>query len=356
MGIHRKFRGALLKAFLSELAARTQSGKFVAYATGLKTHLSTGEEIFLKIERTEKSIRPRGLRFSKHAFVTEVSAGSDVGFGYGESPTQILALQKSIAEGIERAVYRIAKGTAFGTRNSNGWAAHLNSELAAHAATEELIERDAILVHWLRQHPMQDVLPSTWPQWLRRWVNTELAISPLFNQLRVLTTTEGHLPTVTTALLDRDGYGVSSHATASTLESAVVKALTETCRIAQIAMELRHETGIGETAPSLILDHIRFYAFKTRVPQWLFGKSVDWKLSTKKWEQRRRNFRADALQIKFHQVTSGPLVVGYATSGRLQGLYFGETATAIEQGFINFNRLNDVGFEGTINLQPHWVA
>ncbi|MBI3557687.1 MAG: YcaO-like family protein [Deltaproteobacteria bacterium] len=174
-----------MRESIAEIFAIAKSSRFTAYEQGVLVHLPTGENVTVKIERTTKSLRPVGLRFSTFAFVTEVSAGAARGFGYGEAPTQLIALQKSIAEGVERAIYKALKGTPHGTPNSNGWAAHINRERAVESAVDELAERDAVLVHWLRKIPMKEITPATWPIRIVRWTQTELFLSPKFNQLRV---------------------------------------------------------------------------------------------------------------------------------------------------------------------------
>lgn len=350
-----------MREAISELFAIANSGKFTAYTEGVPMTLPTGESIVIKTQRTYQSKRPIGFRFSKYAFVTEVAAGEHRSTGFGEAPTQLLALQKSIAEGVERALFKALQGTPYATRNTNGWAAHLSHEKAFNAALEELLERDAVLVHWLCQKPMKELSPSSWPNWLDHWTKAELILSPRFNQLRILISDQGYLPTVTTIILDVEGYAILSHATASTLDEAVSKALAETCRIGQIGAEGNYAMSSALLAKNSTdstfhpEDHPMVYALHNRLPKWIFGPETTWNIERGSWKALRNKLNSSALNPKFHQIAKGPLAVGYCTSDQVQGLYFGRTLTAQSQGCINFHRLKELPHEGEINLMPHWV-
>jgi hypothetical protein len=119
-----------VSSLLKQILAITHSGKFDALLCGVEIKLPTGGSVTLRVGKTMRSMRPQGLRFCKYSFVTEVHAGEFTGYGFGEDDSQILSLQKSIAEGCERAIYFALKGTTHGTLNTNGWSAHLNIESA----------------------------------------------------------------------------------------------------------------------------------------------------------------------------------------------------------------------------------
>ncbi len=342
-----------MRSAITELFAVARSGRFTPYAQGVSVKLPTGDALTIKIEKVSKSLRPPGLRFSAFAFMTEVSAGGFQGVGFGEAPTRLIALQKSIAEGVERVLYKALKGTAFGSANSNGWAAHLSYEQALSAALDELVERDAVLVHWLGQIPMKEIAPASWPRRLTRWTQDELRLSPIFNQLRILISARGYKPTVTTVLGDHDGYAVLSHATAASLGQALDKALSETCRIAQIAMEQPQAVASSNIASPE--DHALFYAFHERLPTWLFGDPIGWSAANSQWRAHEKQFCMPALEPKFHQIASGPLVVGFATSDQIQSLYFGRTEDAQEKGLINVRRMRVIKPEMDFYLEPHCV-
>ena len=86
-----------MSALVSEIAARFRSGRFTPFLSGVEVELLGGQKVPLKIMRTVRSIRPPGLRFSKFSFITEVTAGKHVGFGFGEAESKLIALQKSVA-------------------------------------------------------------------------------------------------------------------------------------------------------------------------------------------------------------------------------------------------------------------
>jgi hypothetical protein len=357
----QKRGGIEMRQIVSELLAITESKKFTAYTAGVTVTLPTGESIFVKTQQTRRSVRPTGLRFSKYAFITDVTAGTHVARGFGEAPTRLLALQKSIAEAVERVTYRAMKGT-LNSKNSNGWAAHINSSKAFSAALDELLERDAVLVHWLCQKPMTEISPRSWPKWLTDWTQTELVQSPRFKFLRVLISTLGYLPTVTTVLCDEDDHAVLSHSIAPTLEDAVHKALAETCRIGQIAIEgtfnsSSRKLGDETTAEELLYpeDHAVFYAVHSKLPTWIFGPSSDWQEIGSKWMKARKNFNPSILNANFNQIAAGPLAVGYCSSPKVQKLFFGHTRHAETNHLINFKRLREVGHVGPLNLMPHCV-
>lgn len=354
-----------MKDSIAEVLAITNSSRFTAYTQGVSVCLPTGVTINVKIEKTTKSLRPVGLRFSAFAFMTEVSAGDFRGFGFGEAPTKLVAFQKSIAEGVERALYKSLKGTPFGTLNSNGWAAHIDKERAFKSAVDELVERDAILVHWLSKTPMAEIKPATWPTWLTQWTQTELRLSPTFNQLRVLVSSMGYKPTITTVLMSGDAHAVLSHATAPSIEQALCKALAETCRIAQIAMEGTHTTSSAALATENESnetispeDHAMYYALHEPLPHWIFGESINWVVARAQWMFGHKMFissTVSTLDTKFYQITDGPLVVGYATSDLIQNLYFGRTQDAQARGLINVRRIEEVRHNEGLNLMPHCV-
>lgn len=339
------------------------ASRFTQFIDGVDLSLPTGKTVTLKIFDTKKSIRPVGLRLSQYSFVTTLTNGSQKGFGYGEGSNELIALQKSISEGVERVVFKSLCETKFGTSNSNGWAAHINGKLAQENAQHELLERDAILTHWLCLKPMLELSPQTFPKWLNKWVRHELALGADFNRLRILVSTEGLLPAVMTVLEGKDSRSVMSHAVADTLEKGIYKALVETCRIAQIALEGRFvETSknlLPKVSPNAEKispeDHAMVYAHHLDFPKWIFGTLNNWKELSSYWKTSYRKYLAAGIHFKFNEITQGPLSVGFCESNKVQNLFFGRTETALLKGIINFNRLKNVMTSDKINLMPHCV-
>jgi hypothetical protein len=251
-----------------------------------------------------------------------------------------------------RAIYFDFKGTAHGTLNTNGWSAHLDIDSARQAAIEELIERDAVLVHWLSHQPMQVLDETQAPKWITNWVKNELSLSRDFTDLRILVSNLGFLPVVTTVLLKKDSYGVLSSAAGSTLEDATRKALAETCRIGHIALEQKEFSDEVVTP----IDHAMLFTKNNLLPAWLFGKTVDWATTAKNWKSEYASFDQSKINPKFQKLVSAPLVIGHCSSNEIQNLYFGRTEIAQSKGLINFGRLNKALQGREINLAPHGVA
>lgn len=345
------------------LSAHASSSRFTAISRGVQVELVTGQTVEVKLKDLERSLRPAGLRLSRYAFITEVEAGGHHGFGYGEAEYELIAIQKAIAEGFERVVFRALQGSEHKAPTTNGWAAHLNPALAHHAALDEVLERDAVLVHWLTRKPMDEVELSDAPVWLAHWIANELSRSASFRRLRVLVSSAGFLPSVTTVLFtDECERAVMSHATADTLERATYKALIETCRLAQVAGEQTHlesSRQLGEPAcddyrprPE---DHSLIYAHHEAFPSWIYGDRKGWKAVASAWRKRYQGFEPKTFAHEFYEVARGPLTVGYCKSDRIQNLFFGRTETAQRRGLINVRRLKEVAREVDVNLMPHCI-
>lgn len=343
----------MLKDIFAEVQAIGRSSKFSAFLDGVEIRLPTGQALTLKIQNSERSVRPMGLRFAKHAFMTEISGGSHIGTGFGEADTPVLALQKSISEAVERVVYYALKGTAFGSLNSNGWAAHVSRSLSETAAIEELLERDSVLVHWLCQIPMTEIALESSPRWLRTWNAQELVAASNFNRLQVLMGEAGHISTLTAVLRNAEDHAVLSHACASTPEAALRKALIEACRIAQLATEGSAEkVSVTALGPE---EHVMLYAHHERLPSWILGKTTTWNEAVARWRRQSALQRSTVLP-EFLHIQAGPLSVSRCTSSQVQSLYFGRTEDALSKGLLNFDRLRRVKPRGEFNLQPHCIG
>jgi hypothetical protein len=347
---------------LEILPALIHARKFAELVRGTSVRLTTGQEIQIKIQWTRRSYRPIGYRFAKHSFVACAHADTAVGYGFGESEYELLAVEKSIAEAVERSVFRYLKSQGMGTKNSNGWSAHLNIEKARSSAIEELCERDAVLTHWLTETPMEEIDPSTFPKWLRIWTQNELQHAKRFNNLRVLLGSLGHLPSVTTVLQESSGHAVVSHATAKNLETAIYKSLAETCRIAQLATEnenldsskgLISQSNDGDISP---LDHAMVYAHHLPFPKWIFGNKVDFAGTAKAWKMRFDLFSEGNLDIDFQLVMITPLAIGFTESKSIQNLFTGSTKGAFDNGLINEDRILKRLNGKNLNSLPHCVA
>lgn len=339
--------------WFTELTAIFHSRRFTPFLSGIELSITPDQKYFVKVLKTTKSIRPLGFRFSKYSFVTEVAAGEHVGTGYGEAESKLVALQKSIAEGVERAIFLAFTSSLWKTSNSNGWAAHLSRRSAFSSALDELLERDAVLVHWLTESPFTEIMPATWPAWLQSWAKSELSQAERFRRLRILKSHLGHIPTVTTVLMDSDGFGVVSHSAGRRFNTALSRALAETCRIAHFILEQRN-TSIEEVNLNTPTGHSLFYVQAQPLPSWVFGQKSDWRTCINEWNNARAAFCPRQLKPKFHQIISHPLVVGYTTSPLVQNLYFGTTESAHLKANLNLKRLHTVR-SGYLNPMPHFI-
>ena len=331
------------------------SRKFSPFFSGVKFSLLGCRPVTLRIHGTNRSQRAPGYRFVKHSIVTEVRSDAGISaFGFGESDVELLALQRSIAEGVERSVFKAAKALHPEFLSSNGWAAHTSPENARSAAQRELLERDAALLHWLSQTPLQEIKRSSWPKAIRGFALDELSLAPRFNRLRILMTHLGAIPTVTTIIHDQLGFGFISHATASTLDGAMGKALVETCRIADLFCKGFMTPGASDP-PRSPEAHAVYYASKAPIPEWLFGRRMLHNSAAVLWNERLRDQGQLKMAFSFNDIACGPLYVTHCQSRDVQDLFFGTASTAAQRGWINFSRFEKVCGVRTLCPQPHFV-
>ncbi len=352
----------MLVQLREDLQAFLQSRRFTPYLEGTAVELPDGRSLTLKVAEVQRSVRNSGFKHARYSFITKMTGGQFIGHGFGEAESKLLAFQKSLSEATERVVLQAAAGTSYGTTTSSGWAAHTSEKAARKSAFFELLERDAVLTHWLCKRPMLEIVPESLPHAIRDWAQTELAQSPRFQRLRVLVADQGYFPAVTVLLQSTDSFGAISHASDGSLDKAVYRALSEASRIAQLVEHpelIQSSASLVEMNPPMkaILpdDHAAVYAHHLPVPEWLFGPQAEWATAARAWNDRARGLSADQLGLKFHVVAKAPLVVGYATSHLVQHLYFGRTKEAASQGWLNLERLRSVMPTGDFNPLPHFV-
>jgi len=344
-----------------KFGAFINTSKFSAFLKGVDVELRDGTRLCIRIKSSTRMTHGVGLRVSRYSYRTDIEGDGIIETGYGDDDSSLLAFQKSVAEGIERLVYRITLRRHLDLYTTNGWACHLTSAKAEQAALEELAERDAVLVHWLRKIPMLEIDHATLPQFLKDWQDRELSQHLSLRKVRVLLTHEGFAPAVVIILQDEKGYSVTASATGKTLEGAVIKGLNEACRLGSnlekryyflSSRALRDVEGAVVSPP----DHGLLYAYHEKLPQWIFGDKKSWKQVSGKWEEEYRHFRERNFHFEFHQIMSAPLVVGYGISRDMQRLFFGKTRVVESLGYINHKRLNLKAGEEIPNLLPHFIA
>lgn len=338
------------------LQATFASRDFAKFFTGVEFIIpNSATPVIIKISSCQRSHRTPGWRIVKHSIETKIEASNGVvAFGFGEHDLELLAVQKSIAEGVERCVFKLMKETRPELKNSNGWAAHLTRLKAQASARSELLERDASLLHWLSQTPMDQIDPISLPSSVQRWIKKELVLAPRFNRIKILVSKLGFAPIVATFIHDHDEFGFISQATASCLQTAIEKALTETCRIADF-----HEKGLSVTTskdyPTTPEEHANYYAFVEKLPSWLFGNTIRWKLSKKLWASKHKLISAQDLIANYDDFQCGSLHISYCQSSQVQKLFFGPTESALAEGVINLERIKNLCGVRQLCLLPHFV-
>lgn len=306
--------------------------------------------------RIETGFRPIGFRYSKS--ITEIAAtiGDQEILVCGESETHDLGFDKAISELIERSAL-LTYGHKFGSTTSNGWAAHPDQEQARKNAILEIVERDAVLAHWYSKTPFVEVPAEELPLDVQAWVLFELKNSE-FPILRLLLSTEGLGPSVTCVLMNKDGFGVSSHATKETISGSISSAIAEACRAAHASIRRSHWKDTmrlklrenGAVDPSA---HALYYAYHDRFPEWMFGKKQSYAEAKANWYSRLSKCLEDR-RFSFQQVMSSPTTVGFAThplAFELRWETINSKLVADENGFERLKIKPEA-----INGKPHIVS
>lgn len=309
--------------------------------------------------QVSRTSRPEGFRLAREIVNIEAVLNGRAIQSCGESATADGAMTKAIAELVER-IAMIDWSTQHPSMkiNSNGWAAHDTREAAKKNAVLELIERDGVLANWFTQTPFDEIDHSTVPIDLRSWVVDELSRSE-FPRLRLLLSTQGLGPSVTCLLVNRDGHGVSGHATRSTLKESVSSAITEACRAAQMTLRKDHwlesialrDRSDEQVSPGA---HAVYYAYHEAFPEWIFGKTTSWHLANEQWNDRISKVDFDAFD--FCEVSAEPMVVGFASHPSILPLRWGTTSSDSNVAETLNRRQLNLGYVRDINLHPHIVA
>lgn len=300
--------------------------------------------------------RPVGFRFS--ISITDISAtlnGHEL-VVCGESEDHGISFDKATSELIERSAL-VTYGSIFGAKTSNGWAAHPDREQARRNAIYEIVERDAVLSQWYSQTPFMEIPKEEIPLDIQAWVLVELSRSE-FPILKLLVSTVGLGPSVTCLLMNKDGFGVSAHATKKTLSESIASSIAEACRAAHLALRksfwkdtLKLKDGSDEFVdPSA---HSLFYAYHESLPEWMFGNFQRYEYLKKDWVKRLDHALADNLFI-ITEVMKHPSCVGFAKhpeAFELRWQSMNQNSVAEE---LAFRRLNLKKEE--LNKKPHIVS
>ena len=341
----------MIKRIIENIQIIQMSKKVTPFLNGMDVEINELGLLHMKAEAPKRIVRAKGFRFCPISFMTKVTASNGVSAtGFGEGEHDLLTLQKSIVEAIERVVFCSMKRLDSSIRSSNGWAAHGDAEKSMRSAAFELLERDAVLTHWLTETPLSEVDAVSFSPKITAWVNGDLAFAPRFTNLRILVSNLGRIPSVTTVLSDQNGFAVLSHATAATLELGISKALAETCRIAELSAVLSSSDEL--LTPE---DHAMAYTRNLKLPSFIFGKKESFFNLSILWQESMRKFNLDSLNLKFLNFKCGHLTISRATCEDVQDLFFGETEKAHKNEWINIRRLKEVNGFRDLNLLPHVV-
>lgn len=324
----------MLPSVVEQFTAVLSSRRFTRFFDGADFLLPDGTRTRIKIESYSKPIRAEGYRFAKFSFITKtLTDQGEEGFGFGEGENQLLTFQKSIAESVERAVYLTLK-PRLGLTSSNGWAAHLNEVKANRSALTELVERDAILAHWLTEKPFLEIDPATFPEWLVSWRDHELSLAPDFKNLRLLLSTIGHVPVVQAVIQNAEGFAFISHGAARSIADAIYRALAEVCRIASSTVQNPGSaTDAMLDSPTSPWGHALFYAKNQRLPTWVFGKTTAFAEAKKIFD--RQSFDPATIEPKFTSYRCGGLTISRCESEKVQNLFWGRGDEALSKGLID---------------------
>ena len=310
------------------------SHAFTRFFSGVNLESAEFGKARLRITEVSDSLRSPGYRFSRHSLMSKVETDCGVvSFGYGEGPTRMIALQKSIAESVERSVSAIAHRSDQSIITSSGWAAYLTEEGAMDRAKNELLERDALLLHWLGSVPQSPIQSDSLPRPFRQWIATELSRSPRFNKVTFLVSNLGEVPVLSAFIHDDSNFGFFSHSTGNTLERSLSHCLEEACRLADLYQKgfIRRATGASEA-------HVIFHSEDAPVPQaMLSGDSMNYFEAQRIWALARRKVTTIS-DFKFNVSKCGPLHIAFCDSAQVQKLFFGSTERAAEQGRVNLAR------------------
>lgn len=342
-----------LEKRLYRLRTRALQLYFKRRYAGLTLCRPTGDEVTMRLNYALSYYRPDALRITKHCFETRVKdSDGEFHFGLGADDSEALAMQKGISEAVERFTFHALHETdRFKSTTTNGWSAHVRLNDAVSGAIGELRERDAILVHWLTATPFTRLRQL--PGRFRTFGERLRASETKQNLYEVLVSHLGTVPVVMTLLRDERGFGVAGHASAPTLEEALVKSACEASRIAAYLYMDAHGTEDGEGL-SEPFDHSLYYARHMPIPDWM------WSGDEKSFDEVRRQWlrpAGDDSKFSFESLRVGPLWVVKAVGPHLQDLFFGPTENAIEAGLINRTRLAQLGRSlDSLNLAPHVIG
>lgn len=311
----------------------------------------------IKILNVEEAIRPKGFRFVKHIINITAEINNRKFVVCGEDDSMELAKAKVTSELCERAalIYSCENRVI---ENSNGWAAHPILACAIQNSIYELCERDAVLTHWYSKYAFRPINPDEWPTEIKEWVANELSKSE-FPILKILVSTEGLGPSVTVIFMNKDGFGVSAHATRETLLKSIKAAITECCRPAHASIRRDHwnasnkiKNGVSDPSNSDV--HALYYAYQEPFPKWMFGKLASFDDVDFYWNSSINKIDMSGSEFSFTLIADKPIYVGFASHPKAFNLRWGITDSKWVENQPAWERLG-IKLE-ELNLGVHIVS
>ena len=190
--------------------------------------------------------------------------------GLGSDFNQEQAYLKAIVEYFERLAF-FNNEQQFNLKSSNGIASHKVKVLAKNSAIDELIERDAFLIHWYSNSPFVQLELNV--QQIR--MNNTLIKKNL--ELKIGKTYLGLRETTACFLIDHStggfALGLSSGRGSKDSEKAVLEALINYFfgNLGQSREEQLQ--NISNSTFSTLTNHRAYWLYKESMPTWVFDKS-----------------------------------------------------------------------------------
>jgi hypothetical protein len=303
--------------------------------------------------QSETGRRPVGFRFSQHIVNIKARIKGQELIVCGEADCREVAEAKAFSELIERSAL-----LDYGADTSNGWAAHPNKTLAKSNAILELVERDAVLLQWYSSTPFLEIQADSLPEKIRKWASEELSRSE-FPDLRILLSTQGLGPSITCLLMNKDGFGVSAHATRFTLVDSIDSAIAEACRAAHSTLRREYwkdSIKLRDGLPGMVDPgtHAVYYAYHEKFPDWMFGQRMYGGEADRYWQAKIRSVSSNLNVFIYQSVLDSPLYVGFAKHPQAFALEWRSTDRASVARTEAAKRLN-LKTE-TIYGKPHIVS
>lgn len=163
-------------------------------------------------------------------------------------------------------------GSVSYSANSTGIATHTNESIAVQKAALELIERDAIGVHWYSQTTPNQIDPITCSDWIKYRVDELIAVG---REVVFLQLTTDFTPVVMCLILGKTyPYCVTGSASADTHAEAIDKSLTE-AEITLVALLNSRRKKIHPEKVLSVEDHAAYTArHKKKDIAWMFSGKV----------------------------------------------------------------------------------